>query len=60
MDVITGAFIIDFFSYWVYRLTNPQTIMADVLLGKTRDSWRHADFENWFLQTFGYKKNMTK
>ena len=24
--------------------------MADVLLGKSRDSWRHADFENVKLQ----------
>ena len=36
--VITGPFIIDFFSYGVYRLTNPQTKMADVLAGKSRDS----------------------
>ena len=24
--------------------------MADVLLGKSRDSWRHADFENTQVQ----------
>ena len=36
--VITVPFIIDFFSYRVYRLTYPQTKVADVLVGKSRDS----------------------